>query len=58
MKGEPRALTHPASVDPYERWVSIPAARAGMTETDWIAHRALSAAYRDAARAQAREDAA
>lgn len=36
------------TVTDYERYISIPAARARMTETDWIVARALDAAYEQA----------
>lgn len=49
--GLPRALTHPTAATEYEQTISIPAARAGMTETDWIVHRAMTAAYNHAGKA-------
>lgn len=49
--GLPRALTHPTAATEYEQTISIPAARAGMNETDWIVHRAMTAAYNHAGKA-------
>ncbi len=46
------------TVTEYERYVSVPAQRAGMTETDWIVQRAFDAAYDAAAQATTREAAA
>lgn len=43
------------SVTLYERFISLPAARAGMTETDWIANRAIDAAYEEASRRAAHD---
>jgi len=42
--------------DAYERYVTLPAARAGMTEADWIANRAIEAAHEAAARNQQHHD--